>query len=185
MKLHLGCGKNKLPGWINIDRQGVDKLYNGCPAGYYKYDILNKFPFDDGAVDFIFWEHVVEHFDIPDLYKIVREMYRLLRAGGIVRTACPNMEFLFNVSLNEGTRNRLAAKWGFIDPTTAHSFIKDCWCYPQHQFTHTYNTLWKVFCDCGFTTYFPQPNKKSTIQELCNLESRESEDNSLIMECIK
>ncbi len=89
LKLNLGCGQDKLEGFVNIDRN--PKL---------KPDVLwdlNEFPypFEDQSVDFIQSTNVIEHLYIPlDLF--FREMFRILKMNGSMRFTIPNMFCLQN-----------------------------------------------------------------------------------------
>ena len=55
IKLHLGCGRNLLDGWINTDFN-IAKF-----RGSDFLDVTEKFPYDDNSVDYIFSEHMIEH----------------------------------------------------------------------------------------------------------------------------
>ncbi len=56
MKLHLGCGTKKLPGWINID--SVKDVHPDLA-----HDLRNPFPYPDFSVEEILAEDLLEHFD--------------------------------------------------------------------------------------------------------------------------
>ncbi len=58
-KLHVGCGNNRLPGWLNYDK-GVD--------------IRRPLPFPDDSMDFVFAEHVVEHITAREAWRFLREV---------------------------------------------------------------------------------------------------------------
>jgi predicted SAM-dependent methyltransferase len=54
MKLHLGCGRDYKPGWINCDISSdvkPDKVV----------DLEKKLPFKNNSVDMILANHVLEH----------------------------------------------------------------------------------------------------------------------------
>lgn len=86
MKLHLGCGKNIKPEYINVD--GYVEL-----PGVEKLDILNL-PYEDESVDEILTEHMVEHIPFKDEEKFWRECFRLLKKGGKLTVEAPDMEWL-------------------------------------------------------------------------------------------
>lgn len=74
LKLNVGCGKVKFPGWVNIDIE---------PGADLVIDIRKGLPFDNNIVDFIYCEHVLEHFTYKEGEKVLREFERCLRGGGL------------------------------------------------------------------------------------------------------
>src|SRR5437762_1204499 len=86
IKLHLGCGRNILPGYVNIDKFVDD------PA-VYDYDILHL-PFADGTVRQILAEHLFEHVGLGEEESLWRECYRVLEPGGQLIVETPDLEWL-------------------------------------------------------------------------------------------
>jgi len=76
-KLHLGCGKRILPGYINID------LYR--PEADLQLDITDLRPFADNSVDEIYLNAVFEHLYTFQHRKALSEWRRVLRPGGLLR----------------------------------------------------------------------------------------------------
>lgn len=75
-KLHLGCGKNILEGWVNLDSRrmpGVDIVadLDGCSAA--------PLPFEDNSVDEFLASHVIEHLVNP--LPFMEELYRIAKPG--------------------------------------------------------------------------------------------------------
>jgi hypothetical protein len=54
MKLHLGCGRRQLPGWVHIDAQPFPHLD-------YQTDITKLSMIEDESVDELYACHVLEH----------------------------------------------------------------------------------------------------------------------------
>jgi SAM-dependent methyltransferase len=77
----IGCGGVKqVPGAIGVDvvpGPGVDVVA----------DLDEGLPFDDDALDHVFAVHVLEH--VADLLGVMRELHRILRAGGVLHVLCP------------------------------------------------------------------------------------------------
>lgn len=86
MKLHLGCGRNILPGFINIDAWVNHPQVQKC-------DILHL-PFPDGSIDEILAEHLFEHVGFGEEEALWTECYRLLVPRGRLIVETPDMEWL-------------------------------------------------------------------------------------------
>jgi len=80
--IELGCGPNKVAGAIGVDKfqdENVDIVA----------DIENGLPFlPDNSVDELFSRHVLEH--IENLELLIKEIYRVLKPGGIHRVIVPH-----------------------------------------------------------------------------------------------
>jgi len=91
MKLHLGCGKRYIPGFVHIDLADY-------PHIDYKSDISDLSMFKDESVDLIYCCHALEYFDRQEAQeKVLPEWHRVLRLGGILRLAMPDFEALIKV----------------------------------------------------------------------------------------
>jgi predicted SAM-dependent methyltransferase len=82
VQLNVGCGSLPLPGWINVDLVGL-------PIDL-AWDLSRTLPFDEGSVDAVFHEHVIEHLPASAGYKLLKECHRVLRPGGVLRVVAPD-----------------------------------------------------------------------------------------------
>ena len=92
MKLNLGCGENKLPGYCNVDKYGEPDL---------RFDLeTTPWPWPDGSVDEIVMSHSLEHMgqQAEVFIAIIKEMYRVARNGArlIVRVPHPRHDNFLN-----------------------------------------------------------------------------------------
>jgi predicted SAM-dependent methyltransferase len=82
LKLHVGCGPNYKPGWVNIDLTGNADL---------SLDMREPIPLSTGSASFVYSEHFFEHLDYPgDACRFLAEAYRLLEPGGIFSVGVPD-----------------------------------------------------------------------------------------------
>lgn len=81
--LNIGCGRVKLPDFINIDREA---------GGDLRHDITRGLPYDDASIDGIYSEHFIEHLSQKDIINFLRECRRVLKPGGRVRIATPDLD---------------------------------------------------------------------------------------------
>ncbi len=87
MKLHVGCGTNKLQGWINID--GVD----ACKPDLV-YDLSKPLPYEDLSAQELRADGVLEHFDKYMRYAIMSDWARVLKIGGLLHLELPDFDKL-------------------------------------------------------------------------------------------
>lgn len=111
--LNLGCGWKTHPDVLNIDSsiylrmrrhwywaplrplvfRGVRReRLRSLPESILVHDLRRPLPFADNSADAVYSSHVLEHLNREHARKLVGEMRRVLRAGGIVRVAVPDLE---------------------------------------------------------------------------------------------
>ncbi|MHC5054296.1 MAG: class I SAM-dependent methyltransferase [Planctomycetota bacterium] len=85
-KLHLGAGPDYLlDGWLNSD---VNPVHS---RGVAYVDARKRLPFPDGTFDYVQSEHMIEHLTYPEGLAMLGECFRVLKAGGTIRTATPDL----------------------------------------------------------------------------------------------
>lgn len=85
MKLHLGCGKKYLSGYIHVD---IIKY----PNVDIQADIRNLDSIPNNSVDEIYACHVLEHFNRKEIIQVLTEWNKKLKVNGILRLAVPDFE---------------------------------------------------------------------------------------------
>jgi SAM-dependent methyltransferase len=78
----VGCGLNKRPGAIGIDRNPASRADVLCDLDRFPY------PFADSAFGRLVAIHVIEHVD--DVMRTMEEFHRLVAPGGSVRIETPH-----------------------------------------------------------------------------------------------
>jgi len=73
MKLNLGCGKQKLEGYIGVDV---------CPEAELNHDLRNPLPFEDNSVEEILAIHLIESFYQWEFPPVLKDWYRVLQPNG-------------------------------------------------------------------------------------------------------
>jgi len=120
LKLHIGCGKNALDGFINLDNN-VFILFKNIPfiaeiLRFLKFvpkwfpefieivkeknirycNASKKIPFNNSSVDFIYTCHMLEHLDNEETKVFFEECYRVLKPNCTLRVAVPNFQLLID-----------------------------------------------------------------------------------------
>ena len=101
IKVHLGCGKRYIPGFVHVDLADY-------PHIDYKTDISDLPMFANESVDLIYCSHALEYFDRQEAQeKVLPEWHRVLKRGGVLRVAVPDFEALVEVYHKYGDLSKL------------------------------------------------------------------------------
>lgn len=88
--LHLGCGKRKILGFINVDLAKYGHIR-------YRRPVEDLSVFKSNSVDLIYASHIFEYFGRIEAVKVLKEWKRVLKKGGVLRLAVPDFESLVKV----------------------------------------------------------------------------------------
>lgn len=96
--LNIGAGFWHYKGWTNLDYP--TQWYSSVQKHtFIAYDIRNdKIPFDSDTVKAVYCSHVIEHIENRFIQHFFEDVHRVLKPGGVFRIACPDAEFLYEVS---------------------------------------------------------------------------------------
>ncbi len=92
--LNLGCGSRYHPEWINIDIAPSGK-------GVISHDLSQGIPLADASCDAVYHSHLIAHLRQPDALQFMRECYRVMKPGAILRVAVPDLEQICRVYLEK------------------------------------------------------------------------------------
>lgn len=84
IRLHLGCGRIILPGYVNVDIQagpGVNVVAD-----------LRRLPWNDGTIDLVYSCAAIEHFGRREWVDVLREWARVLKPGGLLRLSTADFD---------------------------------------------------------------------------------------------
>ena len=136
MKLHLGCGKRYLEGYIHVDIAKFEHID-------YQLPIDDLSTFNSNTVEEIYASHVLEYFDGNDVVNVLNEWKRVLKPSGILRLAVPNFPKLVEVYQSSKDLSSilgpLYGKWDIGN----QEFI-------YHKTVYDENSLNKVLEEVGF-----------------------------------
>jgi len=107
--LDIGCGRGEfLHGFIEcgVAGYGVDQsraAEHYCPDAVLKISDLENdgIPYEDNFFDVVYSKSVIEHFYYPE--RMLAEMFRVLKPGGLAITLCPDWEFNYRIYFEDYT----------------------------------------------------------------------------------
>lgn len=173
IKLHVGCGTLYKDKWINIDNNSdnnIEKLD-------INHDLSKGLPFDDFTVDFIYNEHFIEHLSRDDGLLFLKECFRVLKNGGVLRIACPDLDDIIKNYLNNTWRELdWVSRYNYEGIESGCQMINMClneapW---GHKYVYNREELKKRLIDAGFINenIIESLFNKSEYEELVNIDSR-------------
>lgn len=92
-KLNLGCGKNILPHWLNVDLHPH--------FGATQMDAASTWPVRENTLVACLCEHMIEHVPKPVAVQILEQAFRALAPGGKLRLVTPNLRFFAQLILGQ------------------------------------------------------------------------------------
>ena len=107
MKLHLGCGAKHIPGFVHVDIADF-------PHVDYQCAVERLHMFADGSASLVYACHVLEHFGRHEVKDVLREWFRVLRPGGVIRLAVPDFAAVVDLYAQEGLRNGYSGLVGLV-----------------------------------------------------------------------
>lgn len=159
MRLHIGCGQEAIPGWINIDNRelpGVDRVL----------DVRQGLPFQNASA--IYAEHFLEHLALEDGLAFLRECRKALAEDGVLRLSTPNLDWVYATHYRTGAASSGDTK------------IHDCFQLNKafhgwgHQFLYNREALESVLRAAGFSSISFHRYGESGILALSGLERHQT-----------
>lgn len=138
LRLHLGCGWNRLDGWVNSDLVGG--------RGDFAWNLLRPLPFEDGSVDAIFLEHVFEHLRYSEVLVVLGHVRAALRPGGVLRVGVPDAG-MYARRYAQDPDGLAAERWG---RPTGLLVLREVFQEHAHVTAYDAQTLQLVLAEGGF-----------------------------------
>ena len=116
--LNLGCGDVRPPlPFLNVDNL-ADTLdpnnryhapvlqWIANEPNYMHFDLRERvWPWESDSIDGIACNHCMEHFDAIDLQRMLKECYRILKPGGVMRVSVPDASYFRLVHADDNREN--------------------------------------------------------------------------------
>lgn len=186
--LQVGGGKHtqNSPQWLNGD----------IIAGNIHLDARKKLPFPDSSIDIVFTEQFIEHLTQSEAIAFLKETYRILKPGGVIRHSTPDLKKIIDlyddknsyVSSSNAIKRHMKNHRpnDFFTQATTCQIINDLFRMWGHQYIYDENGLKSVILECGFKGFKWVNFGSSENEPLKHAERHADEEwmkNGLIMIC--
>jgi len=198
---NLGCGMVCVPGWINVDGSLTALLgsrsstawnkflyslagskayytfleFNGTvrKAGFRFADLRRGVPLRDNSADVIFTSHFVEHIKKNDARKFLRDCYRALKPGGLMRIIVPDLDIAFAM-FQEGKVEEMQDLF---------FYNAEHYDFSAHKYNYNFASMKRVLESIGFTNIQKKKFREGECPDIKSLDVYP--EHSLYVECRK
>jgi predicted SAM-dependent methyltransferase len=157
IKLNIGCGGTRIPGFIGVDIIKTDAVDIIAPA-----DLL---PYKDNEVDEVVVEHMLEHLTYECAQRAVVEWHRILRPDGVLTIEVPDVLGLCKQFVEANHYNQYISYKGYW-PISAHLYGHQRGSTDPEKISQIHKSGWTldhlcfVLSGVGFESFAKEPPKK-------------------------
>jgi len=175
-KLELGTGQFPTDGWLNTDVDPTTARVPNADGSVLIYlDATRRFPLADATFDYVYSEHMIEHLSYESARAMLAECFRVLRDGGRIRIATPDLARL--LALYEDREHPTAGesaylRWiaatmlGDANRATPPFVLNNAFRAWGHTFLYDEETLRTMFVEARFKNVRRYPVGESDDPEL-------------------
>jgi predicted SAM-dependent methyltransferase len=94
--LNVGAGSWFHPYWTNLDNPRSD--YAKSLYANLNYDLTSgdSWPIKDNSLNIVYSSHTIEHLNDKFTLDLMKQAYKKLKSGGIIRLTCPDIDVLLD-----------------------------------------------------------------------------------------
>lgn len=129
--------------WINLDIINLSEYAREHGYDFQQCDVRRSLPYANESVDFINASHLLEHLDRRDALFFLRECYRVLKIGGILRIGVPDLRKLIDAYL-KGEMNKFYRSVSLDHPAQPEEYLTYS---DAHKFWHILTSGHKTVYD--------------------------------------
>lgn len=172
--LNLACSAYRPPEpFINIDilksifsETTIERAKIDAEPNYIEHDLTKGIPFEDNSCDGIFLSHFVEHLDVQEAVRLIKECKRVLITGGVMVVSVPNASYFREVYPRDKNEN-----WPELFEVTdvnnpIPTFMEAALFFEEHKQVLTEDSLWCILTMGGFDeTEIPDSKVKKILHD--------------------
>ncbi len=167
-----------MAGWINVDLLPTSDVVD------VSWDVRAPFPLPAGSCSRIFHEHFLEHLDVADGVKFLRDCHRLLAPEGVLRVAMPDLsECVRQYCENDWRDKPWMKKYGYEWIQTRGENLNIAFRYWDHRWLYDREELHRRLLESGFATVRDCGWRESAVPDLAGRETRD--ESLLVCEAVK
>jgi SAM-dependent methyltransferase len=211
MRVNIGCGATPTEGWVNLDNSWTVRasrhplLLHGLGlvgvlgkqslglaavsrAEHIQWaNAVRRIPCPDSAAEVVYSSHMIEHLDQAEAHRLLAEVRRVLRPGGIVRLAAPDLGLLVDEYLSARDADQFVRKTYMTQPraTGLLARLRAASIGSRHHlWMYDGASLSALLQRAGFTQVAVQPPGETTIADPGSLDLKERAEETVYVEAV-
>lgn len=212
VRVNVGCGQTPTEGWTNLDNSPSVRIakYLFLPSllrivhliapdqyafttvararGIEFCDVTRGLPFAANSVDVVYSSHMLEHLDRKEAAAFLEEAMRVLRSGGHLRLAVPDLRKLLESYLEERDADAFMSRTHTCQPRPSNfrGRLRQILVGARHHhWMYDARSLERLLTSHGFVRAASLPPGETRIPEPGALDLAERAEESLYAEAIK
>ena len=212
VRVNVGCGSSPTPGWVNFDNslsvraarwpllwpalarlrvlspESAD-LARAAEARNIRFaDATSRIPCASGSVSAVYSSHMIEHLDRREARAFLAEVRRVLRPGGVVRVAAPDIARLVRdyLATEDADGFVAASHMGLTRPDGLAGWAKWILVGPRHHlWMYDGGSLARLLSEAGFADAAVMPPGQTKIEDPGELDLAERAAESVYVEAVQ
>ncbi len=211
-QVNVGCGLSPTPGWLNFDNSpsvrfarlpvvsyalralglltaNSAELAEMGQSGSVRFaNAARRIPCASGSVAAIYSSHMIEHLDRAEARAFLAEVMRVLRPGGVIRIAAPDLTRLISDYLASGDADKFIAGsyLGLERPAGLRAWVRWIVVGPRHHlWMYDGESLTRLLREAGFADAAAVPPGSTRITEPGQLDLWERAVESVYVEAVR
>jgi SAM-dependent methyltransferase len=211
MRVNIGCGATPTEGWVNFDNSWAVRAARqplllhglrlvgilgrqslGLAAAARMENIrwanaVRQIPCPDSAADVVYSSHMIEHLDRDEARRFLAEVRRVLRPGGIVRLAVPDLGRLLDDYLGARDADEFVRRTNLTQPRPVGLLarLRAALIGPRHHlWMYDGASLSELLHLAGFAEMVVLPPGETAIANPGSLDLKERAEESVYVEAV-
>jgi predicted SAM-dependent methyltransferase len=196
--INLGCGMDNPANWLGIDG-GVYVLMHSIPKpvlklayrvttakkGYTEeeylqkirgtkvlhFDLAHGIPFQDASVPAVYSSHFFEHITKKNAERLMRECFRVLKPGGMIRIVVPSLESEVR-KMREAVEHYEQGDVAEVQKYLTSNIIGYNNAYNNHRWMYNFQEMREALERAGFTDVVERTFREGMFPDVETIETR-------------